>query len=165
IKGSQAPSIFELTLADGKTPIDICELQKDPTKNDCATAIGPNSIELGDWTGRTSMIALLFPPFPDGKTLTPCLQHALNILFDPTGIVDCDQAKAIDPQQLFGFFTFPLKYRKKGFRAQFDFNLGHDFGLQLQAGVADICQTLQKDFTDDDLTNFAVVFIKNMCIK
>ena len=40
-----------------------------------------------------------------------------------------------------GFLNFPVKYRKRGVRAEFDFELTDGLGLMLQTGVADICQT------------------------
>ena len=40
-----------------------------------------------------------------------------------------------------GFLNFPVKYRKKGVRAEFDFEITDGLGLMLQTGVADISQT------------------------
>lgn len=40
-----------------------------------------------------------------------------------------------------GFLNFPVKYRKRGVRAEFDFQITDGLGLMLQTGFADICQT------------------------
>lgn len=40
-----------------------------------------------------------------------------------------------------GFLNFPVKYRKRGVRAEFDFQITDGFGIYLQTGFADICQT------------------------
>lgn len=40
-----------------------------------------------------------------------------------------------------GFLNFPVKYTKRGMRAEFDFQITDGLGLMLQTGVADICQT------------------------
>ena len=40
-----------------------------------------------------------------------------------------------------GFLNFPVKYRKRGLRAEFDFQLTDGLGIMLQTGIADICQS------------------------
>ena len=40
-----------------------------------------------------------------------------------------------------GFLNFPVRYRKRGVRAEFDFQITDGLGLMLQTGFADISQT------------------------
>jgi hypothetical protein len=104
---------------------------------------------LGDLTGRTSMIALLYGNRPASSNgllpggATGALSIALNKLFDltPTQIVNpqTDEIE-IDPDQLFGFFSFPMKYRKRGLRMEASGLLPRGFGLQLQTGFSTIRQ-------------------------
>ncbi|GAF82502.1 unnamed protein product, partial [marine sediment metagenome] len=54
-----------------------------------------------------------------------------------------DEELYVDPCQIFGFFSVPLKYRKRGVRCQVDLRLVNDFGVYVQFGVADICQCLE----------------------
>lgn len=112
---------------------------------------------LGDLTGRTGMIPLLYNTknvWPGGKTTAaeafadkPALLNAYNTLF-PSG-AGLNNEGNIDPQQLYGYFSFPLKYRKRGVRfdAAVEF---YDFGLRLQTGVATIRQVREATF---NLTN------------
>ncbi|MFI5333053.1 MAG: hypothetical protein ACHQVS_03045 [Candidatus Babeliales bacterium] len=104
-------------------------------------SITPNyqTIQLGDIGGRWDMIALLFGPTPTGQTLPPSLLAARQTLFPmvPLG-TPIDDTLAIDPSQQFGFFTIPMKYRKRGVRFEFDLQLLCDIGLKLQTGVANI---------------------------
>jgi len=103
--------------------------------------------ELGDLTGRTSMIALLYGPLPAGATWTPTLTEARRELFgvtDPNFVIN--RGNDIDPKQLFGYFSFPLKYRKRGFA--FDFQAGWaDVGIALKGRFSNIQQT-PRDFVD-----------------
>ncbi len=100
-----------------------------------------NSRELGDLQGRWGMIALTYGAIPAGQTLAPALANAQANLKDSNGNTLNNDPHFIDCAQEFGFFSFPLKYRKKGVRFETDFQLGGDFGLKLQAGIVDICQT------------------------
>lgn len=104
--------------------------------------IGGFPVELGDISGRWNMIALLFGQTPSGMALTPTLQNARNVLF-PGLVGPIEDADAIDPQQLFGNFSIPLKYQKRGLRFDFSAQIVGDFGINLQAGVADISQCVE----------------------
>lgn len=114
---------------------------------------------LGDLTGRTSMIALLYgnrPACSNGLLpggATGALSIALDKLFHltPTQIVDPQTDEVfIDPLQLFGFFSFPMKYRKRGLRMEATGVFPRGFGLQLQTGFATIRQVSEDiiDLTD-----------------
>lgn len=114
----------------------------DPCKGEIFTR------ELGDLTGYTSMLALFFGTVPPGKTLTTSLQEAKEQIFTGvtldnfTGADLSDPTKAIpdindiyfNEEQTFGYFSFPLRYRKRGLRFDFEFQWC-DFGLQLETGV------------------------------
>jgi hypothetical protein len=118
---------------------------------------------LGDLTGRTGMIPLLYNDdgiWPGGKTTAaeafadkPTLLAAYNKFFSQTipnppcdalaqpceNTIGFNSEANIDPHQLYGYFSFPLKYRKRGVR--FDAAVGfYDFGIRLQTGVATIRQ-------------------------
>ena len=118
--------------------------------------------ELGDLTGRSSMIALLYGTLPQGASYGPKLTEARERLFPnvPAG-TELTNAEAIDLDQLFGFYSFGLKYRKRGARFHFMARLSEDFGLSLQTGIANICQTVtsrtystaDKTFDCADLNN------------
>lgn len=103
--------------------------------------------ELGDLTGRTSMIALLYGPLPQGASWAPALLTARNELFgvtDPTETIN--KGNNIDPRQLFGYFSFPLKYRKRGFA--FDLQAGwRDVGITVKGRFSNIQQT-PRDFVN-----------------
>lgn len=120
-------------------------------------------VPIGDITGRSSMIALLMGRFPDGQPNTTAsypggengfLAQAFNAFF-PAGSANIptpgtfNDSSYIDKQQLFGYFSFPIKYRKRGARIQFDARLYKDFGLSVQTGVSTIRQVVE---TQDDLT-------------
>ena len=89
---------------------------------------------------KWNMIGLLHGKIPAGSVLTPTLQTAFNILFPNETPGTLDNPKYIDPAENFGFFSIPLDYRKKGVRFQLQTMLRCNFGFQIQAGVADICQ-------------------------
>ncbi len=114
---------------------------------DIGKNIRKEETELGDLGGRWGMIALLFGKLPQGATSLPTtLQTAQQAIFpdDPPPI---NNPKDIDREQRFGFFSIPLKYRKRGIRFEVSAQIIGDFGIKLQAGVADICQTVST-FTD-----------------
>lgn len=98
-------------------------------------------VELGDIPNRWNMVALLFGNLPSGKTLGPVLQKAKDTLF-PGVATPIDDERVIDCEQKFGFFSIPLKYRKRGLRFQVEANIISDFGVKIEAGVADISQSL-----------------------
>jgi len=94
---------------------------------------------LGDLTGRTGMIALLYGNSPEGQELPSILQDATDALFGEEG-EGLNDAGNIDPGQEFGFFSFPLKYRKRGVRFEIDARIWRGFGLRIQTGVSTIRQ-------------------------
>lgn len=131
---------------------------------------------------------------PRGQTLPPALQNASRCLFHteyaglPLTIVpSCvpnnpdttsgatpplaepctliNDPSLIDPTQRYASLTFPLEYRKRGVRIDFSSDLFHGFGINLQTGIANICQRVQKirlkrdpspdtgnEFIENDLT-------------
>lgn len=113
-------------------------------------------VPLGDLEGRSSMIALLMGQFPEGVNTYPggengALNQAFtnffpNMQFTPGQFNEGDY---IDPEQLFGYFSFPIKYRKRGARLQFDARLYKDFGMSIQTGVSNIRQVVEEQ---DNLT-------------
>jgi hypothetical protein len=116
---------------------------------------------LGDLTGRTDMIALLYDNniYPNGEedpevALPPTLLAAYKEFFPlvPEGCEgdDCkinpgvnDEAN-IDPQQAYGFFSFPLKYRKRGVRFEMAALFARNFGVRIQTGVSTIRQVREE---------------------
>jgi len=110
---------------------------------DRARDMDNNVIPIGDIYGRWNMLALLFGPLPEGKVLPPTLQTAKDVLFptQPAG-VPIDGNQLVDPNHEFGFFSVPVKYRKRGLRTQILGQVLCDFGICFQGGVSDICQTV-----------------------
>jgi len=134
------------------------------------------TMPLNDITGRWSMIPMTFN---NGSACSngvyPCdlsctLSRARNTLFPTTAIIYNPQTpdpsqetystaygegfnnpNAIDPLEMFGFFSNDLKYTKRGIRFDLEANIGTGFGLSIQAGVADISQILlaRRNFTCD----------------
>lgn len=99
------------------------------------------TVPLGDLAGRWSMIALLFGPIPNGKTMAPTLQTALTNLFPGVAPGDLDDGSKIDPHQNFGFFSVPITYRKRGLRFELSADIYAGFGLSVQTGVVSMTQT------------------------
>jgi len=108
---------------------------------------------LGDLTGRPGMIALVFGATPEGKEWPTSLQTAALHLFQefPGSIND---EGAIDPAQLFGYFSFPLTYRKRGIRFELAARFYKDFGLRIQAGVSSIRQVVEDRIDTTSLSSF-----------
>ncbi len=102
---------------------------------------GGVAVELGDIPNRWNMIALLYGDLPANQNFGPILENAKNTLF-PGVAIPIDDEQAIDCEQLFGCFSIPLKYRKRGLRFQVEAMLISDFGIKLDAGIASISQTL-----------------------
>lgn len=123
---------------------DCIQLSISPYRQgaDFARNIDKDLVPIGDIDGKWAMVALLFGELPQGQVLPPVLQAARNCLFPdaPEG-VPLTNCEAVDPLQQFGFFTIPIKYRKKGCRFEFDAMICHDVGIRFQAGVADINMT------------------------
>lgn len=127
-----------------------------------------DSIPLGDLNGRWGMVGLLYGPLPEGKMLPPTLQTAFDNLFPTFEVGTLNDPLFIDPAQNVGFFSVPLLYKKKGIRIQFEALLGRigrgcvpytdssyhsDFGIQFNAGVADICQHLSQTCQTEVIQN------------
>ncbi len=111
----------------------------------CDTIGRPVPIELGDIAGRWNMIALLFGDLPEGvDELPPLLEEAQNTLFN--GPPTIEDINAIDPEQLFGCFSVPLKYKKQGVRFDLEANICDDVCIGIQVGVADITQCVPQTF-------------------
>lgn len=140
---------------EGK-PLQPCPVPTDPCNQDLYT------VPLGDLTGRTSMLALFYGNVPTGMVLSESLQTAKEKIFDGITLQDITPAQLlentvaipdindmyIDPKELFGFFSFDERYRKRGLR--FNFQVEYcDFGLQLQTGVSSIRMLLE---SSDNLT-------------
>ncbi len=98
-------------------------------------------IELGDLTGRSGMIALLYGNLPQGEAYGPFLQNARDTLFPGVKVIN-DQSK-IDPAQQFGYFSFPLKYRKRGVRFELAAHMIKGIGINVQAGISTIRQVVE----------------------
>ena len=126
----------------------------------CNPTISPcpwlNDTPLGDLTGRTSMIAMLysnavdgFTNFPQGQTLPESLTSALNTLFPITDTATgarggLNNEGNIDPAQQYGFFSFPLTYRKRGIAFEASVLFAKNFGLLAQARVSTIRQVSER---------------------
>lgn len=125
-----------------------------------------DNVPLGDLTGRTDMIAVLYSDkipagranFQDPSSAAdfPVL-HAASINLFPNG-TGLNNAGNIDPDQQYGFFSFPLKYRKRGLRVQASGQLPFGLILQMQAGFANIRQTRENTL---NLTNPATFHPQN----
>lgn len=100
----------------------------------CTTERQGFRVELGDIAGRANMIALMLGDVPEGATIPPALQNAIDII--------APDASMLDPKQLLGNFSIPLKYRKRGIRFEMLINLLGGFGFGLRTGVASISQTV-----------------------
>jgi len=125
------------------------------------TNINSRRAELGDLAGRWNMIALLpfnnVPPtdlpagykFPaEFNTIETNLLKCISSIFTNTAVQpEPDDLKTIPgllslqtADELFGFFSVPIKYRKAGVRLDTSFRF-RDIGVAIQAGFADISQT------------------------
>lgn len=162
------------------------------TPEPCPTPVScDNSVPLGDLTGRTDMIALLYGNVPQGERLPPSLQEAKEALFCGSGSTAGVSIQKLDPDtgeyvvintessdpdindllsptfaipdinsqyldlkdQNFGFFSFPLTYRKRGL--SFDLEIGYgDVGLHLQTRVSSIRQTVVDRINKTPTENF-----------
>ena len=104
------------------------------------------STELGNMSGKWSMLGLLMGPTPSGKTLAPTLQAARTTLFPtvPASTPLNIEGVSDEPNEKFGFFEFPATYRKRGLRCQLSVGIFDDLGISIEAGVADINFTVEK---------------------
>lgn len=105
-------------------------------------SIGNIPVEIGDITGRWGMVGLLFGPAPQGQSFPPILINAMNILYPGMTPGTINDPTIMDPNQLLGFFSVPVKYRKRGVRFDLTGNIMCGFGLNLQTGVASLSQTV-----------------------
>jgi len=113
-------------------PVDMCE--------EVVT------LSLGDLEGTWGLVPMLFGRRPECVcSLPPVLQLAFDQLYpgQEWGTVDGDFT-TYDQCRNIGFVSFPIKYRKRGFRAEFDFRVTNGFGMILQGGASDICQLVNK---------------------
>ncbi len=113
--------------------------------------IGTYTVELSDLEGRPNMLTLLYGPLPQGATLSPTLQVARNQIF-PGVVGTIDDQTLIYPNQLFGCFSFPQKYTKRGARFDVQAHLGAGFGLSLETGYVALSQIRERTV---DLNCFA----------
>ena len=110
-------------------------------------------IELGDLTGRSGMIALLYGELPEGDALGKTLTTARNTLF-PGVVGTIDDGTKIDPAQEFGFFSFPLKYRKRGVRFELAARIFKGIGISIQTGISTIRQVVEDRINKTKKTDF-----------
>lgn len=120
------------------------------TFNETTDTATTTIIPLGDLTGRSSMIALLYGNLPQGEAYGPFLQTARDTLFPGVAVIN-DQTE-IDPAQEFGYFSFPLEYRKRGVRFELAARVFNGIGISVQAGVSTIRQVVEDR---DNLTSKA----------
>lgn len=95
-----------------------------------------NSTPLGDLKGPWNILGLLYDP-----PVKNLLETVLGVPDDVVVTCSLDQPSFSDVNKEFGFFSIPITYRKYGVRFDAEIALGCDFGLRIQAGVADIRQT------------------------
>ena len=113
---------------------------------------------LGDLTGATNMLALLYGKFPASANnmypggVTGYLTEAFFVLFDNTSEEPgkLTNAQYLDPYGLTGAFSFTLKYRKRGVRFELDARIWDDIGIRVQAGVSSIRQTRENTINLND---------------
>jgi hypothetical protein len=100
---------------------------------------------LGDLVGRWNVIGLFYDPEAAQKLIKgldldasssfsvgSCIDsHGIDLITDPAGA---------DPNQRFGFFDVPLKYRKYGVRLDTEVALPLNFTIGIKTGVAHIWQ-------------------------
>lgn len=123
---------------------------------------GPFITQLGDLTGRTGMIAILYGDLPASQPVTTypeSMRKARNVLFPappdgkfPPFPEDIDNGAFIDPAQEFGYFSFPIKYRKRGFAFDIKGRIPDcDFGATIKGRFSHIEQIVQNfiNLTDD----------------
>lgn len=142
------------TIKGQPCPVPLCEDLV--ATSICVPCPDEADTPLGDLTGRTGMIALLYGKFPDGVTTYPggngangYLNSAFNALFCTPAPCKEKQGELtteiyIDPLQNFGYFSFPLEYRKRGVRFELDALFAENFGIRVQAGVSSIRQVVEK---------------------
>ncbi|HXW86125.1 MAG TPA: hypothetical protein VEK38_02160, partial [Candidatus Bathyarchaeia archaeon] len=132
-------------------PLPITVIQTIPSQ-------APTTVPLGDITGRTSMIALLYGAFPQGVTsfgplLLTAREQIFGTIFPGTQpIPDDGNNKYIDPTQFFGFYSIGLSYRKRGVAFDVYGRFAEDFGFRLQTRVAANRQNVTMLLNETDST-------------
>lgn len=111
---------------------------------------------LGDLEGRWHMLGMVYGPKPAvapslanvqlGKAKIVLFGNDLNPANDPDATVPTD-VMLTDSNQQIGYFRVPLKYRKTGIRFEACVQPIENFGITVQAGFAEIKQTLT-EFVD-----------------
>jgi len=148
---------------EGQSPIeDLCI--EDTTQN-CSDA-------LGDLTGRSGMIPLIYGPLPEEVNQWPnTLQTAREQLFPDQIMGDSNAVlndpMVIDPTQMFGYFSFPLKYRKRGVRFDIKLQFWDDIGVNIQTSVSSIRQTIQEriNLTTTDFMGLTAEDVNTLLMK
>lgn len=120
----------------------------------CGRNIDSNRAALGDLKGRWNMLALFNPFDGDGNENNAVQQALFDVLGfsqtelttpctsgGPTLYAMLSTPSHRAPNEQFGFFSVPIKYRKWGVRFETEFYLGYDIGLKIETGVCDIIQT------------------------
>lgn len=124
-----------------------------PFTTDCPVTFPPSNpsmdLALGDITGRSNMLALLYGPIPAGNNntypggTTGYLAEAAQELFPDMVPGTINEQQFIDPQNMFGAFSFFLNYRKRGARIEGAISISEDFIIRVQAGVCSIRQVVE----------------------
>lgn len=125
------------------------------------------SVLAGDVHGRLNMVGLLYGDVPSGQNRPTILTDAINLrlygldglsaadLLAQHGLVTADLVLGndyfTDKTQKFGFFSLPVKYRKVAGRFKASVRILDDFVVTVQAGVADMKQTVTL-YVDKTLT-------------
>lgn len=135
-------------------PIPFCDLTLIPTPSACDIPCPDEAdVPLGDLTGRSGMIALLYGQIPvaSGYTTLPggpapegYLSTAYEKFFPGQQQGIQSNGGNIDPLQQFGFFSFPLEYRKRGIRFELSALFANNFGVRVQTGVSSIRQVVER---------------------
>lgn len=119
--------------------------------SDSAKDFDKNVISPGNLDGRWSMIGLLMGETPQGKVLPTSLETAINALY-PSEPRPITNPLLIDQNELCGFFDVQTKYKARGFRFDWSFQIVGDIGLMIEGGLSDICYTVRQF---NDLTSQA----------
>jgi len=144
-------------------------VRKENAADGTVSVTGPFITQLGDLTGRTGMIAILYGELPatvtpeDYETKLESLFKARSVLFPgssteppiyPPFPEDIDNGAYIDPAQMFGYFSFPLKYRKRGFAFDIKGRIPDtDFGGTIKGRFSHMEQIVQLFNNETPATN------------
>ena len=129
-----------------------------------ARNLNKESVVAGDVHGRLGMVPLLYGEVPTGSNRPTLLAEIINEGIVLTGLDGALLANDVfsDLKQNFGFFSLPVKYRKAAGRFKASIRILDDFVVSVQAGIADMKQTvtLYTDKTFD--ANYQDVFHGNI---